>query len=388
MRRFIVPAALLILIAGLGGGVWAVTRPPAPAQVRASISAVEAVGGVDADARFARATAVRPFVFPADHGPHEGFRTEWWYYTGNLVAADGRRFGYQLTFFRTALSDRPAERQSEWAATNMYMAHFALTDVQSNRFYAFDRFSRDAAGLAGASGEPYRVFLEDWSASGAGAAALPMRLQARAGDVAIDLSLDSTKPPTLQGDRGLSQKGAAVGNASYYYSLTRMPTSGSVSAGGATAEVTGDSWMDREWSTSSLEEGIAGWDWFALQLDDGRDITVYLLRLEDGTLGAYSDGTLTYADGTTRQLDQSDFQIEVLDRWTTPRADATVYPAKWRVRIPSEQIDLTVTPQVADQELQLAVRYWEGSVRIEGSQAGYGYVELTGYGDGDGARAK
>jgi len=388
MRRIIVVLALVALVAGLAGGVWAVTRQPAPLGGQASINVIEAMEGDGGNGNFALVTSVRPFVFPADHGPHPEYRTEWWYYTGNLAAADGRRFGYQLTFFRSALSDRPITRTAEWAANDVYMGHFALTDVANNRFYAFERFARDAAGLAGASGDPYRVFLEDWSAEGSGPEGMAMRLQVREGDVAIDLSLEPTKPPTLQGDRGVSQKGAAVGNASYYYSLTRMATTGTVTVGGQPIAVTGSSWMDREWSTSALEAGTVGWDWFALQLDDGRDLMVYVLRREDGSLGAYSSGTLISADGTTRTLGHTDFQIEVLERWTSPRDAGSVYPAKWRVRIPSEQIDLTLTPQVADQELVLTVRYWEGSVRVEGSATGYGYVELTGYGAGSGARGQ
>ena len=388
MRRIGLIIAVLVLLGSLAGGVWAVTRQPAAVQVRASINAVDAVAGSGDDNNFARVTTVRPFVFPADHGPHPEYRTEWWYYTGNLADANGRRFGYQFTIFRSALTDQPISRTSELATNNVFMAHFALTDVQNNRFYAFDRFARDAGGLAGASGEPYRVFLEDWSATGSGSQGMTMRLQAKQGDVEIDLTLESSKIPTLQGDRGLSQKGLAAGNASYYYSLTRMTTSGTITAGGETVAVTGNSWMDREWGTSALDEGIGGWDWFALQLDDGRDITVYILRRDDGTLGAYSKGTITYADGTTRQLALADFEVEALATWQSPHDAAAVYPAKWRLQIPSEQLDLTITPQIADQELNLAVRYWEGSVRIEGNATGYGYVELTGYGEGDGARAE
>lgn len=388
MRRIGTLFALGALVLGLAGGVWAVTRKPASAGVQASISAVEAIAGTGDAGKFARVTTVRPFVFPADHGPHPEYRTEWWYYTGNLAGPTGQRFGFQLTFFRSALTDQPKPRTAQWATNDVYMAHFAVTDVQNNRFYAFDRFARNAAGLAGASGDPYRVFLEDWSADGSGPAGMTMRLRAAEGSVALDLTLEPTKVPTLQGDRGLSQKGATAGNASYYYSLTRMNTIGTISLDGQALAVTGSSWMDREWGTSALEAGIAGWDWFALQLDDGRDLTAYLLRRKDGSLGAYSAGTLTYADGTTRALQLADLQIEVLDYWTSPRDAASVYPAQWRVRVPSEQIDLTVTPQVADQELALAVRYWEGSVRIKGSSTGYGYVELTGYGDGPGVRAE
>src|SRR5437868_5938573 len=257
---------------------------------RAQISALEATGGSGA-AGFARVTGPRPFVFPQDHGPHQEYATEWWYYTGNLDAQDGRHFGFQLTFFRFGLAPAPVRRASDWATTNIYMAHFALTDVAGNQFYAFDRFSRGAAGLAGAQGQPFRVWLESWSAEGLGADALPMRLRAAQDQIAIDLTLEGGKPIVLQGDQGVSQKSATPGNASYYYSLTRMPTSGTLRVGAATFQVRGLSWMDREWSTSSLGQDLAGWDWFALQLSDGREVMFYQLRRRDGSSDPVSGGT-------------------------------------------------------------------------------------------------
>ena len=229
---------------------------PAPSPTSQS-SAVQSAGGI-ATAGFARATAPREFVFPQDHGPHPEYAIEWWYYTGNLDTAQGRHFGYQLTFFRIGLTPTPAARASDFATSNIYMAHFALTDVANQKFYAFERFSRGAAGLAGAQGQPFRVWLEDWDAAGAGADGLPMRLQAAQDDVAIDLTLEGGKPIVLQGDHGLSQKSDEPGNASYYYSLTRMPTRGTIRVGAETSDVSGLSWMDREWSTSSLGAECGG----------------------------------------------------------------------------------------------------------------------------------
>src|SRR5437867_1441494 len=206
LSSFVFAAVLLAACAGLGAQ---------PATPRAQLSAVQAASGADA-AGFAHATAPRPFVFPHDHGPHSEYATEWWYYTGNLDADDGRHFGFQLTFFRSALAPAAPPRASDWAATNIYMAHFAVTDVGGGGFHAFDRFSRGAAGLAGATGAPYRVWLEDWSAQGGGPEGMAMRLRAAQDDVAIDLALATDRSPALQGDRGLSQKGATSGNASYY----------------------------------------------------------------------------------------------------------------------------------------------------------------------------
>jgi predicted secreted hydrolase len=346
-------------------------------------SAVQSAGGI-ATAGFARATTPREFVFPLDHGPHPEYAIEWWYYTGNLDSAQGRHFGYQLTFFRIGLTATPAARTSNFATSNIYMAHFALTDVANQKFYAFERFSRSAAGLAGAQGQPFRVWLEDWNATGAGADGLPMRLQAAQDGVAIDLTLEGGKPVVLQGDRGLSQKSDEPGNASYYYSLTRMPTRGSIRIGSETSDVSGLSWMDREWSTSSLGANAVGWDWFAVQLSDGRDLMYAQLRDATGA-AIYSDGTLVDQTGTTRRLARSEISLEATGEWTSPRSGGR-YPAAWRLRIASDALDLTLTPYLADQELPLTTIYWEGAVKIAGTAAGVpiggnGYVELTGYGE-------
>ncbi|MEO7908945.1 MAG: lipocalin-like domain-containing protein [Roseiflexaceae bacterium] len=346
-------------------------------------SAVQSAGGI-ATAGFARATAPREFVFPQDHGPHPEYAIEWWYYTGNLDSAQGRHFGYQLTFFRIGLTARPAARASDFATSNIYMAHFALTDVANQKFYAFERFSRSAAGLAGAQSEPFRVWLEDWSATGGGADGLPMRLQAAQEDVAIDLTLEGGKQVVLQGDRGLSQKSDEPGNASYYYSLTRMPTRGTIRAGTETSDVSGLSWMDREWSTSSLGANAVGWDWFAMQLSDGRDLMYAQLRDASGAT-IYSDGTVIDAAGSTQRLARSEVALEATGEWISPRSGGR-YPSGWRLRIASQALDLTLTPYLTDQELPLTTVYWEGAVKIAGTTtstpiSGNGYVELTGYGE-------
>jgi predicted secreted hydrolase len=228
-----------------------------------------------------------------------------------------------------------------------------------------------------------RVWLGDWAAEGRPPDGEPFRLRARDGGVAIDLSLGSVKPAVLHGERGLSRKGEEPGNASYYYSLTRMPTVGQVRVDGRAVPVEGLAWMDREWSTSALGPDLVGWDWFALQLDDGRELMVYRLRRRDGTIAAASRGTLIAADGLPRDLDPDGTDVATLDHWTSPRG-GTRYPARWRVRVPAVGLDLVVTPLLPDQELDLAVRYWEGAVRVGGTAAGRpvggaGYVELVGY---------
>lgn len=341
-----------------------------------------AAGPLSADG-FARAEGPQPLVFPADHGPHPDYQTEWWYYTGNLLTAEGRHYGYQLTFFRRALIP-PAERAartSAWATDQVYLAHLALSDVAARDFYASERFSRGAAGLAGAQAEPFAVWLEDWSVAEVEGG--NWRLRAAGEGLALDLTLRDLKGPVLQGDQGYSRKGLEAGNASYYYSLTRLETAGRVQVGGGTYPVTGLSWMDHEYSTSALSAGQVGWDWFSLQLDDESELMLFQIRLDDGSVDPYSSGTLVAADGNTLHLERDDFQIDVNGTWRSPRTGA-VYPAGWTITASAADLTLRLEPLLADQELDLSYAYWEGAVRITGERdgrpvSGHGYVELTGY---------
>jgi len=356
-------------------------RPPQP---QASLSVAETLRGTE-QAGYAKALAPRDFHFPADHGPHSDFRTEWWYYTGNLATREGRRFGFQLTFFRSALAPEMPARTSAWATRQAYLSHFAVTDVAGQRFRSFERWGRGALDLAGAQGEPFRVWVGDWRAEAADGTAPPMRLRAAQDDASIDLVLEEGKPPVLEGDRGLSRKGAEPGNASYYYSLTRMPTSGTIHLGTQTFAVAGAAWMDREWSTSSLDKDQIGWDWFAIQLADQREIMLYQLRRRDGTADPASSGTVVGPAGEVRRLDPADFSLTVLAHWRSPRSGA-VYPCRWRLRIPGDGLDLQMAPLVADQELDVSFRYWEGAVAVSGARLGMpvdgqGYAEMTGYGE-------
>lgn len=353
-------------------------------DTRPRLSLVETLAGADT-AGYARALEPRRFDFPADHGPHPDFRTEWWYVTGNLASEDGRDFGFQLTFFRSALAPGPVESPSAWATHQAYMAHFTVTDVAGGIFHAHERFARGAVGLAGATAEPLRVWLEDWAIESVGAPTFPVRLVAAVEDAALELTLGQGRAPVPQGERGLSRKGAEPGNASYYYSLPRMPAEGRVVLGADTVLVRGAAWLDREWSTSALGEGQVGWDWFALQLDDGWEVMVYRLRLADGGADDASDGVLIAPDGARLPLDWgTDVSVEATGSWTSP-IDGAEYPSGWRVRVPERGWDLRVDPRIPGQELDLAFRYWEGAVSVTGTGEGgapvrgRGYVELTGY---------
>jgi predicted secreted hydrolase len=380
-------AGLLTLIAALGLGAYWLTGDDADGTLDASVSVADAMSGDTTGYR--RAESVRPFQFPADHGPHPEFKNEWWYVTGNLSGPDGTPYGYELTIFRSAMtppsdSAAPPAGGTGWRTNQFYMAHFALTDGGREVFRSAERFARGGAGLAGAQAEPFRVWLEAWSMRSVGTETFPVRLRAQDDDVAIDLQITPEKPKVLQGDRGLSQKGPGSGNASYYYSYTRLATEGTVVAGGDSVRVEGTSWLDREWSTSALGPNQEGWDWFALQLDDGRDLMYYQLRNDDGSPSRFSEGVLVDSAGNSKPIERTDVSLEVLDTWTTPDGRRT-YPVAWRLRVPEDDLDLRVEALFPDQELDVSVRYWEGAVRLEGSAAGRGYVELTGYGDGPAA---
>lgn len=332
---------------------------------------------------FARALESRAFRFPEDHAAHDAYRNEWWYFTGNLRDDGGRHFGFELTFFRLAMSPEPVDRKSAWGASQAWMAHLAVTDTEGREFIAAERFSREALGLAGSQREPFRVWLEDWAATGDGPDIPPLHLRAGTDRAGIELTLNGTKPVVLQGDNGLDPKGPEPGNASYYYSLTRLAAAGTVLVADETFDVSGTAWMDREWGTSALSPDLAGWDWFALQLADNREVMYYRLRTEDGETSPFSGGSLVQADGARIPLGPRDAILTPLEHWTSDASGAR-YPVAWQLDLPGQDMTLQVRPYLQEQELNLTVRYWEGAVNVTGTQretpiTGDGYVELTGY---------
>ena len=330
---------------------------------------------------FARAIEPWDWQFPRDHGAHAAFQTEWWYYTGNLATDEGRRFGFQFTVFRRALSPAVANTNSEFRANDIYMAHFTLSDIVSGDFYHDVRYARGGAGLAGATADPvYRVWLEDWEVHAENDEATKTRITAASDKFALDLQLQQAKPPALQGENGLSPKSAEIGNASYYYSLSRLLTSGTVKVGEQTLKVDGNTWMDHEFSTSALGDNAQGWDWFGLIFDDDSELMVGQIRLTDGGVEPAFGGLLIFPDGSARALSADDIAISVSDTWRSPHSEAD-YPAGWDIEISgAEGFRVNVAPLQADQELHGAgIVYWEGAVSISGDKTGYGYAELTGY---------
>jgi len=357
---------------------------------------------------FAQALAVQPLVFPRDQGAHPDYRQEWWYITGNLDATDGERFGFELTIFRFALAPGIPEpvlagagansgaESSSWRARQIYLGHFAITDVARHRFRFAVKSSRGALGLAGAKADPFRVWVGNWQI-GADDVQKPnstnAQAQAQAADSAwylhaaqpgyvLSLAAQPLPPPILNGDRGLSRKSGEPGDATYYYSIPRISVRGTIIRDAHPLRVHGLAWLDREWGSGSLGPQETGWDWYALQLGDGSSLMFYSLRDLNGAEDPYSAGTWVDAQGHARPLSRSDVRIQVLEHWAD--AGGTRYPSRWRVVMPEFGLDVDVRPVLADQELVTSPRYWEGAVDVSGTRSGRpvtgrGYVELTGY---------
>jgi predicted secreted hydrolase len=370
-------------------------RPPArAARARALggvalglLLAVLLLGGAVAGQDFEVPRPGRVFQFPRDHGVHPEYKTEWWYYVGHLKAASGESFGYQLTFFRVGvrrLGKPDLQAHSAWSLNNIYFAHLALTDPARGAFVFRDKAGRGALGLSGAAAGTLKVWIDDWQAELQGD---EFHLKAKDGDLGLALRLKPLKPPVLHGQGGYSRKSDKYKAAGYYYSLSRLDTRGTITVAGRALPVTGLSWMDHEFFTSALAPGLVGWDWFSLQLSDGREVMLYLLRHQDGGVDPASSGSLIDPAGGARHLKLRDFQIKATGAWTSPHT-RTKYPAGWEITIPEAGYRLKLTPTLADQEIRAPapakVTYWEGEVKIAGEKngvpvTGVGYAELTGY---------
>jgi len=340
---------------------------------------------------FKRALPGRTFSFPRDHFFHPEFKTEWWYYSGHLFNQEKKSYGYQLTFFRTGLK-RETQTKSKWSIQNLYFAHLALTDESKKRFGYREKINRGSLGEAGATAyqeneKPFRVWVEDWSLEGKGAAMRDHFLKGGHQNFGIELLLTPEKKPVIHGQNGISQKAEGEGYASHYYSITRLKTEGKIFLKKKEIPVQGRSWMDHEFGSAQLREYQIGWDWFGIQLENGVDLMIYQIRHQDGKIDPYSSGTIILQDGIHHPLPLKEFQVQSLDRWRSQKSGA-IYPSEWRIIVPSHRIELTLSPTVKDQELitqeSTRVTYWEGSVNVEGKYQGnpikgVGYVELTGY---------
>jgi predicted secreted hydrolase len=324
--------------------------------------------------------------FPRDHGSHPQYKTEWWYFTGNLSDNRGSHYGYQLTFFRQGIRTKLANPAGPWDIRDMYLGHFAISDSGKKKFHYAERLSRSGPGLAGANVGNLDVWLTDWSAR---MQKSTITLKARQNEMELDLTLTPRKPPVFHGKNGLSKKGPGAGQASYYTSLTNLETKGflKTSSSNDRIAVNGLSWFDQEFGSNQLTAEQQGWDWFSLYLSDGRDIMIYLLRRKDGSIEPASSGTLVEKDGTTRHLNLAEISVQVTEHWKSTRSGGQ-YPSRWRIQIPSSGIDLTLAPYLADQELDTkgstGITYWEGAISGQGTSRNQsitcqGYAELTGY---------
>ena len=336
--------------------------------------------------QFALAVPGYQFEFPRDHGSHDDYRTEWWYYTGHLETERGRRYGFEVTFFRVGIASPGTAAATNWDLQHLALAHFAVTDIGGRKFRYYEKLNRVSPFTAQAATGRLNVFNEGWRATTAPDGA--WRLTASEGGDAIDLVLRTAKPPAIHGENGVSVKALGAGNASHYYSMTRLAATGTISVGGRKAEkCSGLAWMDHEFGSSMLRENQQGWDWFSLQLDNDTELMLYQIRRDDGTPDVTSSGSIVTAAGDVIHLRRDQMRITPVARWRSPRSGAT-YPMGWRLVVPSLRVELTVSPLLEEQELITArstqVTYWEGAVDVQGSFGdisvrGSGYVEMTGY---------
>ena len=326
------------------------------------------------------------YEFPRDHFNHPDFRTEWWYYTGNLRTPEGRRFGFELTFFRHGI-DRTPGRGGVWDVRDAWLAHFALSDLDGGRFVHAERLNRQGPGLAGADLAQARVWNGNWQVRWTLDRAAPggvasKRLEAVAESFRVNLALRPLKPPVIHGTDGISRKAAGPGRASHYVSFTRMAAAGELEIGGRRFAVEGLAWMDHEFFTHQLEPEQSGWDWFSLQFDDGSELMLFRLRRKDGTPDPNSAGTYVDARGRARHLRSGDFSLSPGRTWTSPETGG-VYPVAWTVRAPALGIEAALSTRLPNQELRGKAAgspaYWEGAMEIGGSRRGVGYLEMTGY---------
>jgi predicted secreted hydrolase len=346
--------------------------------------AVPAVKAEQVDNFYKKALHGYKYSFPRDHASHEAFKTEWWYYTGHLKSDDGKKYGYELTFFRSGVAPSEKAKTKSDAPSNVYLAHFAVSDINNKKFHFYEKLTRSGLSLGSASSSVLHIYNDGWRVDEAGDT---MMLSADAEKVGIKLLLSSKKPPVIHGKDGVSQKADCVGCASHYYSLSRMETKGLLFIDGKEKRVTGTSWMDHEFGSNQLTEEQVGWDWYSLQLSDNTELMLYMMRKKDGSIDKNSSGTIIGVDGKAEHLNLSQFKIRSKSKWLSPQSKGN-YPMNWEIEIPHKQIKLQVTPDFETQELvtkrSTDVTYWEGASSITGTKGGKpitgeGYVEMTGY---------
>jgi len=325
------------------------------------------------------------FAFPRDYFDHPDFQTEWWYYTGNLTSASGHHFGFELTFFRQAVT-REAAPSTAWDVRDLYLTHFAISDLDGQRFYHRERLNRAGPGIAGVSESNARIWNGNWQVQWHDS---DQQLQAIDSQFQLQLTLHPEKPPVIHGENGVSQKAEGTGHASYYISLTRLAASGDIQLYKETFSVSGLAWMDHEFFTEQLQPNQAGWDWLSLQLNDNTELMLFRIRRNDGSVDPFSAGTYIDAQGKATHLRVGDFTLQPLaETWTSLATQAT-YPISWKIGVPKLALEVEAHTGLKDQELankdaSFVPAYWEGAISLRGlrnsaSLSGIGYLEMTGY---------
>jgi predicted secreted hydrolase len=387
---FWVSGFFLVLALGLGIGKILPEKAQAQSAAAASTGSLQKTSTSALAKDYRLALPGYSWSFPTDHGSHPSYKTEWWYYTGHLQEPNTpHKFGYQLTFFRSGsgIQSKALPQNSRWELPDVLAAHFALTDIYSRRFFYEERFGRPGDLLGAANPQKLDVWIRNWKATRLENGQHLLQGKTSDGKIALNLTLTPTKREILHGTNGLSQKAACQGCASHYYSLPRLQSKGTLVFEGKTYPLEGLSWMDHEFGSNQLSEKQVGWDWLSLHLSNGEDLMLYRMRLKDGTVDLNSSGTLVDAQGVVHHLNREDFEMEPLSKWSSPHSDG-IYPMGWRVRIPSRNLRLLVTPELENQELVLkkntGVTYWEGASAVSGDNGydavtGKGYVEMTGY---------
>ena len=325
------------------------------------------------------------FEFPRDNFNHPEFQTEWWYYTGNLRTAQGRRFGFELTFFRRAVDRQPAT--TVWDLKDVWMAHLALSDIEGGQFLHTERFNRSGPGVAGADLKQARVWNGNWQTQWTFDPAIvggsTQTLQGIADRFSFELSLKAEKPPVINGENGVSQKAEGAGKASHYVSFTRLTTTGVIVLDGKRFSVEGSSWMDHEFFSHQLEAGQSGWDWFSLQLEDRSELMLFRLRRAGGSMDPYSAGTYVDSRGHAKHLVAGDFTLTAGKTWTSGVTGGS-YPVEWVIEVPSLGLKAAIRTPLVQQEITGSTTYWEGAIEIAATRfdrrlSGVGYLEMTGY---------
>jgi predicted secreted hydrolase len=326
------------------------------------------------------------YQFPRDYFSHPSYQTEWWYYTGKLTSQEGATFGFELTFFRThSRASESTEHNAVWFPSEIFIAHFAITDVRDRRFYHQERVNRGGPGLAGIDMSHGKIWNGNWSARFLAYEPVRQRLEAVSENAHLLLTLTPQKPVVIHGIDGVSQKGPKPGEASHYFSLTRIAASGALSLNGRNYKVSGLAWMDREFFSDVSGDPVSGWDWMCIQLNNGQDLMLYRLHLKDGTIGPFSSATFVAASGGSEFLDSHQFSLTPLKTWHSSATGAD-YPVSWKINVRSKSLSLMLTTPIVQQELvnRVTRNYWEGLVRYSGTEKGQpvegdGYLEMTGY---------